>query len=135
MYRLIAMGSVMGLGGLHPEVRDRVAWLLDQARKERLRVTVTSTLRTRAQQDRLYRAWLARGRSGLPAAPPGYSTHEYGFAVDLVSDDTGRLVQLAECAHLHWAGPGDRVHFDPFGPAAWAALVQQLRPTLLPYHC
>jgi len=129
------MPSVLGLGGLHPEVRQRVSWLLDLARREGLAVRVTSTLRTRAEQDRLYRAWLARGRSGLPAAPPGYSTHEYGFAVDLVSDDTGRLVQLAECAHLHWAGPGDRVHFDPFGPTAWHELVQGLRPSVLPYRC
>jgi LAS superfamily LD-carboxypeptidase LdcB len=129
------MPSVLGLSGLHPEVRDRVAWLLDQARKEGLHVQVTSTLRTRAKQDQLYRAWLARGRTGLPAAPPGYSTHEYGFAVDLVSDNQARLVQLAGCAHLHWAGPGDVVHFDPFGPDAWHALVQGLRPSVLPYRC
>jgi hypothetical protein len=129
------MPSVLGLGTLHPEVRDRVARLLEAARAERLAVTVTSTFRTRAKQEQLYRAWEARGRTGLPAAPPGYSTHEYGFAVDLVAADTGRLVQLAECAGLHWAGPGDRVHFDPFGPAAWAALTMNLRPQVPPYRC
>ncbi len=129
------MPSLLGLTGLHPEVRERVAWLLEQARRERLNVTVTSTFRTRAKQEQLYRAWLARNRTGLPAAPPGYSTHEYGFAVDLVSDDEARLVQLAECAHLHWAGPGDRVHFDPWGPAAWHALTQNLRPRVHPYKC
>jgi LAS superfamily LD-carboxypeptidase LdcB len=123
------------LGGLHPEVRERVAWLLEQARKEGLRVTVTSALRTRSKQQQLYQAWLGRGQTGLPAAPPGYSTHEYGFAVDLVADNQERLVQLAGCAHLHWAGPGDRVHFDPFGPAAWRSLVQGLRPQVLPYRC
>lgn len=129
------MPSVLGLGGLHPEVRERVAWLLQRAREERLNVTVTSTLRTRAKQEQLYRAWLARGRTGLPAAPPGLSTHEYGFAVDLVSDDQPRLVQLAECAHLHWGGPGDRVHFDPFGPEAWRRLTEYLRPQVPPYKC
>lgn len=129
------MPSVLGLSGLHPEVRDRVARLLQEARRDGLRVTVTSTFRTRAKQEQLYRAWLARGRSGLPAAPPGYSTHEYGFAVDLVANDTARLVQLAECEGLHWAGPGDRVHFDPFGPAAWHELTQNLRPRVPPYRC
>lgn len=129
------MPSVLGLSGLHPEVRERVAWLLQEGRSEGLRVVMTSGFRTRAKQEQLYRAWLARGRSGLPAAPPGYSTHEYGFAVDLVANDTARLVQLAECAGLHWAGPGDRVHFDPFGPAAWHQLTQNIRPRVPPYRC
>lgn len=129
------MPSVLGLGGLHPEVRDRVSRVLERARKERLGVTVTSTFRTRAKQEQLYRAWIARGRAGLPAAPPGYSTHEYGFAVDLVAEDTPALVAIAECEGLHWAGPGDRVHFDPFGPAAWSQITQNLRPRVPPYKC
>ena len=129
------MPSVLGLGGLHPEVRDRVSRVLERARVERLSVTVTSTLRSRAKQEQLYRAWLARGQTGLPAAPPGYSTHEYGFAVDMVAPDTGALVAIAECEGLHWAGPGDRVHFDPFGPAAWHQLTQNLRPQVPPYKC
>jgi hypothetical protein len=129
------MPSVLGLGGLHPEVRKRVAQLLQDARDERIAVTVTSTVRTRAKQEQLYRAWIQRGQTGLPAAPPGYSTHEYGFAVDMVPSDLQRFVQLAECNGLHWAGEGDRVHFDPFGPAAWRQLIQNLRPRVPPYKC
>lgn len=129
------MPSVLGLGGLHPEVRDRVSRILERARKERLGVVVTSTYRTRAKQEQLYQAWIARGKTGLPAAPPGYSSHEYGFAVDMVSPDTQRLVSIAECEGMHWAGPGDRVHFDPFGPAAWQQLVSNLRPNVPPYRC
>lgn len=129
------MPSVLGLGGLHPEVRDRVSRILERARKERLGVTVTSTYRTRAKQEQLYQAWIARGKTGLPAAPPGYSSHEYGFAVDMVSADTQRLVAIAECEGMHWAGPSDRVHFDPFGPAAWQQLVSNLRPNVPPYRC
>ncbi len=129
------MPSVLGLGGLHPEVRRRVSWLLELARKDGLRVTVTSTLRSHAKQLALYKAWLQRGQTGLPAAVPGYSTHEYGLAVDLVTDDVKRLAELAQCSGLHWAGPGDRVHFDPFGFAGWRDIIEGREPRIPPYRC
>ncbi len=47
-------------------------------------ITLTSGFRTRAEQARLYAAYL-RGEIGL-AAPPGSSNHEHGHAVDALVD-------------------------------------------------
>ena len=131
------MASSLSL--LHPEVHRRALRLLQDARRAGLRIMVTSTLRTFEEQDRLYRAWLARGRTGLPAAPPGTSTHNYGVAIDLVSLDAGRLaelVHLAECAGLKWAGTSDPVHFDVYGVEAWRAwLSGNDFPPTTGYHC
>jgi hypothetical protein len=46
------------------------------------RFVVTSAKRTTLEQARLYARW-QRGESQLPAAPPGYSKHEFGLAFDL----------------------------------------------------
>jgi len=114
----------MATTGLDPEVARRVADLLELARQNQIETRVTSTRRSRAEQERLYRAWLGRGKKGLPAAFPGTSTHEFGFAVDIVSSAPAALGRLAECVGLKWAGPKDPVHFDVWGPAAWRQLLQ-----------
>ena len=113
----------MATRGLVPEVAQRLDALLRRARSAGIDARVTSTFRSRAQQEALFRAWIARGRTGLPAAVPGSSTHEYGFAVDIVSSRPEALARLAECVGLKWAGPRDRVHFDVWGPVAWRELL------------
>ena len=103
-------------------VDSRFAQLQRWARDFSVPFTVTSATRTSAKQQQLYEAWLARGKTGLPAAPPGTSTHEYGLAVDLVpgrSEDLPFLVEIAKCAGFVWAGQSDPVHFDVFGNAEW----------------
>jgi D-alanyl-D-alanine carboxypeptidase len=128
----------VSLSLLNPEVHRRVTRLLAAARRAGLRVEVTSTVRTSAEQKRLYDAWIARGQTGLPAAPPGTSTHEYGIAVDLYVYPPGtpeQLGALAECQGLHWAGPTDRVHFDPFGNAAWKEWLSGQDVHAPPYRC
>jgi hypothetical protein len=95
---------------------------------------VTSTFRSRSEQEALYRAFIARGRTGLPAAVPGQSTHEYGFAVDIVSSAPAALGRLAECAGLKWAGPADPVHFDVWGVDAWRAILSDRAPRV-EYSC
>lgn len=42
---------------------------------------VTSTYRSKQEQLKLYRDWLA-GKSPWPANPPGQSGHQYGMAWD-----------------------------------------------------
>jgi D-alanyl-D-alanine dipeptidase len=131
------MASSLSL--LHPEVHRRVLRLLRDARARGVGIRITSTYRTRAEQVRLYEAWLQRGRTGLPAAPPGTSTHEYGVAVDLVVSPVDRLaevVELAGCAGLMWAGTGDPVHFDVYGIDAWRTWVARNDfPPQRGYHC
>jgi len=71
---------------------------------------VTSTYRTRAQQAKLYADYIA-GRSSLPANQPGYSLHERGLAIDIVTEDLRELVGFMEYLGFKWAGPKDKVHF------------------------
>lgn len=73
-------------------------------------VKVTSVYRSRAQQAKLYADYVA-GRSSLPANKPGYSLHERGMAIDLVSTDLKALVSFMEYLGFKWAGPKDYVHF------------------------
>jgi len=122
---------------LHPEVGRRVAQLRAWSREFGVPFTITSAYRSPADQRRLFAAWLARGRTGLPAARPGWSTHEHGYAIDLVARDAAALrtiVDLAGCAGLVWAGPKDPVHFDVWGFAGWARLLAG-RPFTPSYRC
>lgn len=129
--------NMLSLAGLHPFVRDRVESAIATAAQRGLQVRLTSVTRSSATQRRLYLAWLARGRTGLPAAPPGTSTHEFGLAVDLVMA-RGRLadfVRVAECAGLKWAGARDPVHFDVFGFEAWGDLLARRPMRRVVYAC
>jgi D-alanyl-D-alanine dipeptidase len=107
--------------GLHPEVRRRVDAMVEALRGAGYSVTITSAYRSPAEQKRL---WAKRAVNPFPVAPPGCSTHEYGFAVDLVTDYDGDLGDLGDDFGLIWAGPRDRVHFDVWGPA-WRAVLAQ----------
>jgi D-alanyl-D-alanine carboxypeptidase len=74
---------------------------------------VTSTLRSHAQQQRLYAAYL-RGESKYPVAPPGRSAHEFGFAFDMVAATPEDLHDLGT-VWRQWGGvwsPADEVHFE-----------------------
>lgn len=108
---------------LHHEFRPWVEYLLRVAEYNGLRVQVTSTLRTRAQQTVLYQRYLqcaARGGRGtcLPAAVPGTSDHELGLAVDLVVNGDFRgasqraLGEFWRSLGGRWAGDADPVHFS-----------------------
>lgn len=110
---------------MNPIVQARMMALKAAARRAGIPFTITSTDRSSTQQARLYQAWLARGKTGLPAAPPGRSTHEYGYAFDASYPDSRRreVVALAAQVGLVWFGPADKVHFDPFGPKRWNELL------------
>ena len=67
--------------GLKRDVSAAVAWCLEAARLNGLKPVITSTYRSRSEQLKLYRDYLA-GRSPWPANPPGTSGHQYGLAWD-----------------------------------------------------
>lgn len=69
--------------GLIPQLRPFADWLYDVAAFNGLQPHVTSVRRTFQDQAVLYDRY-RRGLSDLPAAPPGYSKHEYGLAFDMV---------------------------------------------------
>lgn len=74
---------------LKPHLRPTAEELLSEARSLARELgqsppRVTSVLRSRIEQERLYAKFLA-GESELPAARPGTSKHELGLAFDLAT--------------------------------------------------
>lgn len=87
--------------------------LVDLAGRAGVQPRVTSTLRTRSQQQKLYSAFL-RGESKYPVAKPGTSTHEFGYAFDMIADSAENLHDLG-AVWQQWGGiwhPSDEVHFE-----------------------
>jgi len=96
-----------------------------------IRIDVTSTTRTVEKQQELYNKWIARGKTGLPAAPPGASAHELGMAIDFTISDIAtrqilargssskqvwqqyRVGELAIQAGLRWGGDWAGGQYDP----------------------
>lgn len=107
---------------LDPALRPWAEWLIRVAEYNGMRVQVTSTFRTTAQQTVLYQRYLQcseRGGRGtcLPAARPGTSDHELGRAFDLVVNGDFRspaqaaLGRFWESLGGRWGGSIDPVHF------------------------
>jgi len=77
-------------------------------------VTVTSAYRSLADQQQLIRRW----ENGDPdiitePAPPGESAHQYGFAIDVVTDDYDVLGDEAAKVGLDQPDPeNDPVHIE-----------------------
>ena len=100
---------------LIPELRPFARELVRAAGAAGLLPRVTSTRRSFAEQKRLYSRYLA-GLSPYPAAPPGHSAHEYGFAFDMIVSPLEDLVDVGqywESLGGVWGGrKGDDVHFE-----------------------
>jgi hypothetical protein len=107
--------------GLVPEIRPFAEALLVEAGARGLAPRVTSTVRTAGEQRRLYLRYL-RGLSPYPAAPPGLSAHEYGWAFDIdviphdALDDLGALWRSWGGG---WGGATDPIHFELPGASQW----------------
>src|SRR5258708_24668544 len=76
--------------------------LVDAAGAAGLQPRITSTVRTRSEQRRLYNRFLA-GQSGFPVVPPGFSAHEYGEAFDMVVSPMDALAD-AGYTWQQWGG-------------------------------
>lgn len=99
---------------LIPELQGPARDLLQAAGEAGLLPRVTSTRRTRSSQERLYRRWQS-GLSPLPAAPPGLSAHEYGYAFDMVVSPYSALADVGYTWQSWggvWGGDRDPVHFE-----------------------
>jgi LAS superfamily LD-carboxypeptidase LdcB len=111
-----------------PEIERRTSAIAAEAKARGIPFRVTSRYRSISAQQKLYDAYIARGRTGLPAARPGLSTHNYGIAFDAVFPDN-RQAEVAAIALKHgmvWFGPKDKVHFDIFGPDRWNELLRSV---------
>jgi len=102
---------------LEPRTRLSLRMAIEDSIREGIQFFITSTVRSFAEQLRLFLRFKA-GQSRFPAAPPGKSTHQRGIAVDLVPKDPSALDDVVELMFRHgfkWAGPSDRVHFTHQG--------------------
>jgi hypothetical protein len=109
------------INDLVPELVDAANALLRAASAAGLQPRITSTIRTNAEQTRLYRRFLA-GNQSYNVAPPGQSAHEYGLAFDLVVSPLSALEDVGR----YWLDLGggwsnfDAVHFEYPGASEWA---------------
>ncbi len=99
---------------LAASTREKVSKWQKALREAEIPFRVTSTRRSRAEQQELFDRFQA-GESDLPAAPPGTSKHELGRAIDVVfetEDDLADAVELSADNGLEWFGMDDPVHFE-----------------------
>lgn len=104
------------LNGYPRQVRPYFAALFRAAQRLDRTARVTSTVRSRSEQARLYRRYLA-GKSRFPAAPPGRSKHQLGRAIDIIARPEV-LRMLGEAwerlgPSFRWGGRfNDAIHFE-----------------------
>jgi hypothetical protein len=101
----------LNLSRVHPKLRTIARNLPRVAASQGFEVRVTSGWRSYSNQAKLYRDYL-NGVSHYPANPPGTSEHEKGLALDILSTNTSRLVDILASVGLYWAGPADPIHFQ-----------------------
>ena len=114
---------------LNRSIKLWLEWAQKQAKSEGWSFRVTSSVRDEEAQARLYYG----GKNPFPVAKPGYSQHQYGYAVDIVPtpklDPTqsptwtrqqyaARLVSWWRSAGGYWSD-SDPVHFAFFDPQSW----------------
>lgn len=113
-------GSEQNFRGLHPDVQKAVLGAAQEYKQltgEKLRIN--SGLRSREDQERLYAEYLQRGKTGMPVAPPGTSSHESGLAVDIQQGKgDGRAIGILKKYGLLQTVANDPVHFTLAGAGA-----------------
>jgi hypothetical protein len=98
---------------LIPDLQEPARALLLAAGQAGLHPRVTSTVRGRTEQARLYRRYQS-GLAKYPVAPPGTSAHEFGYAFDMVCTPLDALADVGY-TWTTWGGiwhPSDEVHFE-----------------------
>jgi hypothetical protein len=76
------------------------------------KMRINSAKRDSEDQERLYNAWVARGKTGMPVAEPGKSRHERGIAVDIQNYGDPKAVAAMNNQGLYQKVPNDPVHFQ-----------------------
>jgi hypothetical protein len=104
------------LARLRADFKPYGRYLLDVAVYYGLNPRVTSAYRSFKEQETLYLR-RQRGEHPLPVAPPGGSMHNYGLAIDLVSDNNEALGRMWQSLGGVWGGKADPVHFA--APRSW----------------
>jgi len=111
------------VNGLHPITVVALRTFRLEASRSGLSFHVTSGFRSLSRQRSLYARWLRGDPRVIAPALPGRSTHNYGLAFDVVSDDQVALLALGRSIGLETIA-GDPVHFQVVSKADWQALLQ-----------
>jgi hypothetical protein len=113
------------IDALDPDLKAALLELQSWLGTQRVVLTVTSTLRSSHDQEFLYKRYVAGNSGGLPAAPPGHSAHEYGWAFDAVISPVQYQAAVGRAWEKlwggKWGGKRDPVHFELPGASelAW----------------
>jgi hypothetical protein len=106
--------------GLDAQFRTRFGLAVQAIERELgIAVSVVSAYRSRAEQARLYDAWLRkqRGEPGYGwanlAAPPGKSNHEHGLAIDITPNSTPAMREVFWRYGLTFPVKGEPWHVEP----------------------
>ena len=108
---------------VHPLLQKKVNAMIKEARKKGIDLRVVSSFRDMDKQAALY----AKGRNGsgkkVTNAPPGFSYHNYGLAVDVVEYKNGKpnwksknwntIGKLGKEQGLVWGGDWKRLVDKP----------------------
>lgn len=116
---------------LSPDFRPYAEQFVDYLTANGLSVSVTSARRSFAEQTRLYTRYI-NGQSPYPAAVPGTSTHELGYAFDAVVSPKEYQRAAGEAWEKfggRWGGRfRDPVHFEAPGVSGKAARQNRSAP-------
>jgi len=108
---------------LDPDLRQGLKELLQFCAYNDLKATVTSTCRSRREQQFLWNRY-QKGQAFFPAAKPGHSAHEYGWAFDLLISPPQYQAAVGDAWVQFWGGAyggvKDAVHFELPGASATA---------------
>lgn len=120
---------------LHPYVKYLAEQFLEKCKAAGLKPTITSTLRTMAEQEKIY----AQGRTApgkiVSYAKAGYSYHNYGLAFDVAFPayaDYKKASVIGKTLGMRWGGDFkqfvDLPHFEWSGNLKIADLLKGKRP-------
>lgn len=112
---------------LHPKVRDKAREFINRVEKELgIKLRATSTLRTYAEQDKLYAQGRTTGGGIVTKAKGGQSNHNFGTALDVVpivngsadwnSKDWDKISVVGKAVGFNWGGDWkgfvDKPHYE-----------------------
>jgi hypothetical protein len=108
------------LAGVNPQLATAVSKAMeDYKRLTGKDATITSGVRDREKQQRLYDAYIAGGKKGMPVAKPGTSLHETGNAVDINKTAANEMDRMGILSKYGLTRPvaNDPVHVELAGPS------------------
>jgi len=79
------------LNKLHPYVKQLSEKLIDQCKKQGLKVIITQALRTNEEQNELYAQGRTKPGNIVTNAKGGQSMHNYGLAIDFAPVVNGNI--------------------------------------------